>query len=341
MSVQAFRTLFHRVICCTFVAALFSMPACASINKTTTTKQLAPFIDNMVSTGQFEREALTQLLQQAEVKESILEAMSRPAEKSKKWHEYRRIFLKDNRINGGIEFWNQHHETLQRAEQDYGVPAEIIVAIIGVETRYGGNVGSYKVLDALVTLGFHFPKRAEFFKKELKEFLILCREEGFDPLQPIGSYAGAMGQSQFISSSYRYYAVDGNQDGKRDLWNSPEDIIFSVANYFAKHGWKTGEPITYPANVEGDQYLAALTPGLKPTLSVSEIQKQQVSVEAKLPGDAPAKLLELEQPDNMEYWLALHNFYVITRYNHSHMYAMAVYQLSEAIKQARLQAKAD
>lgn len=309
-------------------------PACASV-KTTSTEQLTPFIDELVQEEKFDRVEVTQLLKQATVQQSILDAMSRPAEKRLQWHQYRKIFLKSNRIDGGVEFWNQHREILERAEQKFGVPAEIIVAIIGVETRYGGNTGSYKVLDALVTLGFHFPNRSEFFKKELKEYLILCREEGFDPLLPTGSYAGAMGQSQFISSSYRHYAVDGNADGKRDLWSSPEDIIFSVANYFAEHGWKSGEPITTPATVAGEQYLAVLTPGLKPSLSVSAIQEQKVSFDANLPGDAPAKLLELEQPDQMEYWLALHNFYVITRYNHSHLYAMAVYQLSQAIKQAR------
>ena len=335
MYINSFKPYLHPTSVALMLIALVCTSACASI-RTTSSEQLSPFIDVMVEQYQFDRESLTALLQQGTVQESILDAMSRPAEKRLSWHRYRNIFLTNSRIEGGIDFWNQHQTVLQRAEDQYGVPAEIIVAIIGVETRYGGNSGSYRVLDALVTLGFHFPKRAEFFKKELQEYLLLCREEGLDPLALKGSYAGAMGWSQFIASSYRHYAVDGDQDGKRDLWNSPDDIIFSIANYFSQHGWKSGEPISSPATVEGDQYQSVLTSGLKPTLSVAEILQKQVHTDDSLPADAPAKLLELEQPETMEYWLALHNFYVITRYNHSHLYAMAVYQLSQAIKQGRM-----
>ena len=189
------------------------------------------FIERMAVKHQFDRSQLEQLLNSSKLQKSILKAMSSPAEKRLQWHSYRNIFLKPNRINGGVAFWQKNKATLEAASIKYGVPEEIIVAIIGVETRYGSNTGSYKVLDSLTTLGFHFPKRARFFKSELEHFLLLCREEGFDPSQPKGSYAGAMGKSQFISSSYRAYAVDGDADGKRDLWISNADIINSIAYY--------------------------------------------------------------------------------------------------------------
>jgi len=290
------------------------------------------FIDNMVSEHQFDRDQLSRLLEGAKRQESILKAMSSPAEKRLQWHSYRKIFLKPNRINGGIKFWQQNKALLEAASKKYGVPEEIIVAIIGVETRYGGNTGSYKVLDALTTLGFHFPKRARFFKSELKHFLLLCREEGFDPSLPKGSYAGAMGKSQFISSSYRAYAVDGDGDNKRDLWGSNADIIHSVAHYFSKHGWKKNPLITQKTSISGNAYTAALYKSLKPKHTLEKLKALSVKIPANLALDTPVKLLQLQQKNGPEYWLTFDNFYVITRYNHSHLYAMAVYQLGQAIK---------
>ena len=293
------------------------------------------FIEKMVTEHQFNREELTVLLNKSVVKESILKAMSSPAEKRLEWHQYSKIFLKSNRINGGVKFWKDNKVLLEYAYKKYGVPAEIIVAIIGVETRYGGNTGSYKVLDSLTTLGFHFPKRAKFFKKELEHFLLLCREEGFDPYEPKGSYAGAMGKSQFIASSYRAYAVDGDGDNKRDLWRSNADIINSVAQYFVEHGWENNSPITQQTSVAGSAHLALLSNSLEPKNTLKELSHHQVNVPSGMANDTLAKLLELKQKNHSEFWLAFKNFYVITRYNHSHLYAMAVYQLAQEIKKKR------
>ena len=290
------------------------------------------FIEKMVTQHQFDREELTTLLDKAVLKQSILKAMSSPAEKRLEWHSYRKIFLKPNRINGGVKFWQENKALLDAASEKYGVPAEIIVAIIGVETRYGGNTGSYKVLDSLTTLGFHFPKRAKFFQRELEHFLLLCREEGFDPYQPKGSYAGAMGKSQFISSSYRAYAVDGDNDNKRDLWNSHADIINSIAHYFAKHGWQKSQPITQQTSVVGSAHKTLLNRSLKPNNTLQQLAQKQVKTPSNIADDTVVKLLQLKQKQSAEYWLTFHNFYVITRYNHSHLYAMAVYQLGQEIK---------
>lgn len=320
------------------IVSLTSLNACAT-NPTDNIGLYDEFIDSMVSKHQFDRNQLTALLKQAKLQPSILKAISSPAERRLEWHSYRNIFLQAKRIDGGISFWQDNKKLLQDATEKYSVPAEIIVAIIGVETQYGGNTGSYKVLDSLTTLGFHFPKRASFFKRELEEFLLLCREEGLNPRDPTGSYAGAMGKSQFISSSYRAYAVDGDNDKKRDLWNSNADIINSVANYFARHGWKDSPLITAKTTVSGEAYKTLLNTSLKPVHTIQELKQHQVNVPTDLPGDTRVKLLELNQVDQAEYWLAFDNFYTITRYNHSHLYAMAVYQLSQEIKNGVLAAK--
>ena len=337
-----YKGITHSKLLLSLLTVLISTAACASNDthkKSSIAQQANPaiydtFIDEMVEKHQFKRQKLISLLSQANKKESILKAMSSPAEKRLTWHSYRKIFLKKGRIQGGVKFWNKHAELLEKLSKQYQVPAEIIVAIIGVETRYGANTGSYRVLDSLTTLGFHFPKRAKFFKSELEQFLLLCREEGLDPLLPKGSYAGAMGQSQFISSSYRHYAIDGNNDGKRDLWAEPADIIASIANYFAKHGWDSNPLITQKTRVTGSGYKTLLNKKLKPAHSLRDLQKKQVSIPSSVDLNTSVKLLELQQKDSKEYWLAFHNFYVITRYNHSHLYAMAVFQLSQEIKSA-------
>ncbi|ORU90312.1 MAG: lytic murein transglycosylase B [Cycloclasticus sp. symbiont of Poecilosclerida sp. M] len=295
------------------------------------------FINKMVEQHKFDRDELTAILEKSELQPRILEAMTSPAEHRLEWHQYRKIFLKKARIDGGVKFWKKNKQLLEQASKKYGVPAEIIVAIIGVETRYGGNVGYHRVLDALVTLGFHFPRRTTFFQSELEHFLLLCREEGFNPLELQGSYAGAMGQSQFIASSYRAYAVDGDNDNKRDLWDSPADIIYSVAHYFSKHGWKTGKPITQQTKVKGEDYRNVITGSLKPRHTLQNLASNQVNTPTDLPPNTSVKLLELTQAESLEYWLAFHNFYVITRYNHSQLYAMAAYQLSVEIKKKMLQ----
>jgi membrane-bound lytic murein transglycosylase B len=220
-------------------------------------------------------------------------------------------------------------------EAELGVDAQVIVAIIGVETRYGGNTGSHQVLDALATLAFDYPPRSKFFSSELEQYLILAREEDIDVLSTKGSYAGAMGYGQFIPSSYRRFAIDFDQDGRRDLWNSPADIIGSVANYMHVHGWTRGTTVAVRAAVSGDKYQALSEQGLKPQITVQELRRDGITPAAAVPEDARAVLISLEDEKGPEYWLGMNNFYVITRYNHSQLYAMAVYQLSQAIKEKR------
>jgi membrane-bound lytic murein transglycosylase B len=239
--------------------------------------------------------------------------------------------MTDKRIKGGVTFWQENEVTLSEVESKTGVPAEIIVAIIGVETQYGGNTGHHRVIDALSTLGFAYPKRSQFFLGELESFLILCREEKMNPLEPTGSYAGAMGIPQFMPSSYRAYAADFENDEKRDIWNNPADAIASVANYFIKHHWQKGGEIAFPVISEGDTYQQVLTKGLKPDLKWLDLQALSVSSQQTLKPDEPVKLLAYQQEEESDLWVGLHNFYVITRYNHSPLYAMAVYQLSEAV----------
>jgi membrane-bound lytic murein transglycosylase B len=260
--------------------------------------------------------------------------ISRPAE-AKPWYQYRPLFVTEGRIQGGLEFWNANQELLAGVERELGVPAQIIVAIIGVETRYGTYTGRYPVLDALTTLGFGYPKRGDFFRSELEQFLLLSREENIDPLTTKGSYAGAMGKPQFIASSYRRYAVDFDQDGRRDLWNSTPDVVGSVANYFVRHGWRPGDPVATPARGVERSHRRFVEAGNKPSIPIGELAASGIGGAEALPRDSLASLIPLETKDGHEYWIGLHNFYVITRYNHSNLYAMAVFQLSEAIQARR------
>ena len=292
------------------------------------------FIDDMVEQHAFEREKLQAIFSKAERRDDILELMSKPAEKRLRWFEYRKIFLTSSRISGGVTFWNKHADILARASETFGVDPQIVVAIIGVETRYGGNTGRHRVLDALSTLAFDYPPRSKFFTGELEHFLLLAREEDIDLLKTTGSYAGAMGYGQFIPSSYRDYAVDFSEDGKRDLWNSPQDIIGSVANYFRRHGWKTGAPVVARANVTGNDFEPVLALGYKPNTVLDALRHDGITPVEAHPDNLVASLIEFEQKDGPEYWLGFNNFYTITRYNHSPLYAMAVYQLSEEIRAA-------
>lgn len=297
--------------------------------------QARQFVDSLVEEG-FERDYLQNLMQMATRQESILEAISRPAEKRLNWGKYRAIFLGRSRIRQGVEFWNEHEKTLERAAEAYGVAPSIIVAIIGVETRYGRQAGGYLVLDALTTLGFDYPPRAEFFKGQLKELFYLLREE--DSLQPLdlkGSYAGAMGYGQFIPSSYRNFAVDFDGDGRRNILTNPVDVIGSVANYFNQHGWQAGEQVAVPAQLKGDLDGSLYNGQLKPERTLTQWRELGVLPLQRLPDDEKATLMKLEAEQGDSYWLGLHNFYVITRYNHSHLYAMAVYELSREIMALR------
>lgn len=310
--------------------SLFGQHAAADINLEQRS-DIRAFIDQMVSEHAFDRTELNSLFKQVEIRQDILDTISRPAE-GKPWHKYRPIFVTDSRTEQGVEFLNQYRADLERAEQKYGVPKEIITAIIGVETRYGKHKGRYRVVDALTTLGFEYPKRSKFFRSELKHFLLLAREEGFGLTDILGSYAGAMGKPQFISSSYREYAVDFDGDGIRDLLDNPVDAIGSVANYLKRHKWQRGQAIAIPAQAptNAPTKMGKLK---KPNTPVSDWQQQGYKPQAKVNNTLAADLIVLEQESGTEYWLGLQNFYAITRYNHSPLYAMAVYQLSEGIKQ--------
>ena len=291
-------------------------------------------IDELVVEEGFDRDELIQLFAQAERKDSILSAIARPAEKSKPWYEYREIFLNQKREDQGVEFFAKHRVTLERAEREFGVPAEIIVAIIGVETYYGRVAGSYRVLDALSTLAFDYPPRSPFFTSELKNFLILARDQGMDPTELMGSYAGAMGYGQFMPSSYRSYAIDFDNDDIVDIWTNPVDAIGSVANYFKQHGWREGEVVVSPATAAADtpdNIFVKTRDDLKPARTVAQFAADGVVAKMKLDPGALATAMKFELKNGYEYWLGLHNFYVITRYNHSSMYAMSVYQLSQRL----------
>ncbi len=300
------------------------------------------FTDTLVEEG-FDRQYVEELFAQAKRQDSILEAIARPAERRLTWGEYRKIFLGEKRINQGVDFWNKHRDTLNRASETFGVEPEIIVAIIGVETRYGGYAGNYKVLDALATLSFDYPPRSRFFSGQLKELLYLVEEEKLDINSLKGSYAGAMGYGQFIPSSYRDFAVDFDGDGQRDLLNNPVDAIGSVANYFKQHGWQQGERVALPAKTTKALEDDAFSSKLKPVKDLEQWQSEGIEPESwpeDVQKDRVATALRLQIDDQNEHWLGLKNFYVITRYNHSSLYAMAVYQLSQEIK-ARYQQVAD
>jgi membrane-bound lytic murein transglycosylase B len=292
------------------------------------------FVDELVEKHAFERAWLESVISEGETKQKILDAMSRPAEKTLAWHEYRKIFVTRKRINAGVRFWEQQRERLGRISQQTGVPAEIIAAIIGVETYYGRQTGGYRVLDALATLGFDYPPRAKFFRGELEHFLLLTRDEHLDVKDVLGSYAGAMGPPQFIPSSYRAYAVDGDGDGRRDLLGNWDDILASVANYFVRHGWRAGEPVAVRVDVDDPRSFPVGQNKLKLDETVESLVARGVRFETDLDRSAETRLLGFEGEDGDEYWVGFNNFYVITRYNRSAMYAMAVYQLATELARA-------
>ncbi|HEY7773553.1 MAG TPA: lytic murein transglycosylase B [Marinagarivorans sp.] len=293
------------------------------------------FVNTMVNEHKFDKAYVESVLAQAQKKQAILDAIARPAEKTKPWHEYREIFLKSARIEGGVKFWQENAEVLAKVEQQYGVPAQMIVAIIGVETRYGNYMGSYRVIDALTTLGFDYPQRGKFFTRQLEEFLLLIREQQQDPLSLKGSYAGAMGYGQFIPSSYRSFAKDFDGDGVADIWTNKKDAIASVANYFKAHGWQTGEPVAERATRSATFPDHLINKTSRPKTPAIELSTQGFSpIVRKRVSKQPAMALQFEVLDGNEYWLGYNNFYVITRYNRSRLYALAVYQLSEEIAAA-------
>ena len=312
---------------------LATQASCAVADGIALRPEVRQFVDQMVSKHHFNRSELITLLGQAQTRQDIIAAMTKPAE-AKPWFQYRPIFVNEARIQGGVEFWNKHETLLTRAQATYGVPPEIITAIIGVETRYGKNTGTFRVLDALYTLGFDYPPRSPFFLSELEEYLLFTREEKMDPALLKGSYAGAMGQPQFISSSYRKYAVDFDSSGARDLWQSIPDIIGSVANYFKAFGWQPGQPVVARAQVSGEEF-KGLIGGIMPKATLASLKQKGVTVAENIAADQQAVLLEYQGEASPEYWIGLQNFYVITRYNRSPLYAMAVYQLAQEIRTLR------
>jgi membrane-bound lytic murein transglycosylase B len=332
-----------RIALCAIGALLLCATACATsparaepdINR----EALWAFIEEMEDKHDFDREALAHLFGQIEPRPRVIGAISSPAE-AKPWYEYRPLFVNERRIRGGVRFWGSHKETLTRAERVYGVPPEIIVAILGVETRYGRTTGVHPVLESLTTLAFAYPPRSRFFRRELEEYLLLTREEGFNPLLIKGSYAGAMGPGQFIASSYRHFAVDFDGDGRRDILHNIADVIGSVANYLQAHGWRRKQAVASRARTRGERYKLFLSQDLKPRISLRRMERYGVTPQDNLRGSDLATLIALETVTGREYWIGLYNFYVITRYNRSPLYAMAIHQLSQKILAKRPAIKA-
>ncbi len=295
----------------------------------------ARFVDKLVRKEGFDRRYLEGVLSRAERQQWIIDLMdkSKPRKSSGPtgaWTRYRAKFLTSGNIANGARFWRRYESTLRRAQTKYGVPPEYVVAIIGVETRYGGYTGKERVIDALATLAFDYPRRSEFFTGELEAFLIMSRDEGVDPFKPRGSYAGAMGLGQFMPSSFHKWAVDFDGDGKRDLWN-PVDAIGSVANYFSDHGWREGEPVTVRARASGAG-ARAMKAGYDTSYSLDSLSRNGIASTAALDQGDQVSLIKLDAKGGYEYWLGLKNFYVITRYNHSSYYAMAVHQLAQSVR---------
>lgn len=296
------------------------------------------FIDKMAAKNIYSQQELIDLFSNVKQQKRLFKKMNNAAEHKLTWDRYRRIFITEKRINRGVAFYKKHQALLDTVSEQYQVPQEIIVAIIGVETFYGRIKGNDPVFDTLVTFAFDFPKRAKFFTSELEHFLSLTKEHNVDVRKATGSYAGAMGMPQFISSSYRHYAVDFDGDKKIDLWDNKADIFASIANYFKRHGWRPNEAVALPITTNNAQ-AAPLSTKLKPShsyndfkakglhLSANTLKKHQIHDQTKL------SMINLEQKNSHDYWAGLPNFYVITRYNHSSLYAMAVYQLSQKIKQ--------
>lgn len=293
--------------------------------------EVQSFIDNMVEEFDYDRSIVENAIAEAKTQQKILDAISRPAERSLNWTEYRAIFMTDERIEAGARFWEENKQDIDRISMETGVSPEILVGIIGVETYFGRITGNYRVLDALTTLAFDYPPRATFFSRELREFLLLVREEQIDAAEPTGSYAGAMGRPQFMPSSFRAYAVDASDDGQRDIWDNWQDVLGSVANYFLRHGWQGGNEVAARATL-GTRWQSELPKNtLKPTNTVASLSQQGVEFPTGMPGEHTAQLVTLDTDEGKEYWVGMHNFFVITRYNRSVMYALAVHQLGQAI----------
>jgi membrane-bound lytic murein transglycosylase B len=295
--------------------------------------EIVAFVNDMVTRQQLKKKQVLALLRKGEPQPKIIEAMTRPAEKVTPWWEYHDRFLTEERISQGAQFYVEHRESLERIASARGIPPEYLVAIMGVETKYGRVTGHYRVLDALMTLSFDYPPRSDYFRGELEQFLLLYSEEHIDPLKVTGSYAGAMGVPQFMPSSYRLFAIDADADGKRDLWNDWDDILASIANYFVEHGWEAGGPVLAETKLDPEPKFQIDTRNLDLNETVDSLNAQGVEILADQTGATPVVLVSAEQQDGPAYRVGFKNFYVITRYNRSARYAMAVHDLAAAIIQ--------
>jgi len=300
----------------------------------TSRSDIQDFISELSTTHELDPAWVSEVIGGVRRQQNVIDAISRPAERVRPWHEYREIFLTPARIADGVSFKREHAERLDRISAETGVPPDIITAIIGVETFYGNRTGTHRVVDALATLAFDYPPRSAFFRSELMQLFLLAREESLPLTELRGSYAGAMGAPQFIASSYRAYAVDGSGNGRRDLFNDWDDILASVANYFVQHRWRADQPVAAPARLEDPAARPDGPNELALRDTVASLRARGVSFSTTLGDEAPAQLYRLDGSDGDEYWVGFNNFYVITRYNRSAMYALAVTQLAEAISAA-------
>ncbi len=328
-----FRCIVRALACCVSTGPFGAATAYAQAFDPTRV-DVAAFIAEASAQHGFEPAALASMFARVESKPAILQAIAKPAERTLGWDEYRARFLADRRIQRGVDVHEQRSAELERAQAASGVPADVILAIVGVETFFGENLGRHRVIDALATLAFDYPPRQVFFRKELLQYLVMTREEALDPLVPVGSYAGAMGLPQFMPSSFRNFAVDGDADGKRDLWNDWPDVFASVGNYLKVHGWRAGDPVMVVADAR-----AARLDGLDEKLALSEtvasLRARGIKFDTALSGDTPAMLVALRVAGGTEHRVGFANFYAITRYNRSHLYASAVSDLADAIAATR------
>lgn len=330
------RAIYAFVAAALFASAVLVLPR-ASHAFDVSRPEVSAFIDEMADKNGFTKHELKKLMRDAHSQQAILDAMERPAEKAKPWYDYRPIFITEKRIKEGTDFWLAHRQQLDRASVQSGVPPEYIAAIVGVETFYGRMTGNYRVIDALSTLAFDFPARAKFFHDELEQYLLLTRDMHIDPLSLKGSYAGAMGAPQFMPSNYRRYAVDADATGRIDLWNSWADVCASVGNYLKEHGWNQGEAVLSEAEVAPEKTADLDGRKLALTDTVSSLKARGITFDSQLPDEAPALLIAVDLPDGVHWRVGYNNFYAITRYNHSMLYAMAVYELANAVKQRVLE----
>ncbi len=327
MTKDATRTL--RSLAFALALQLAALPATALDASREDVRQ---FMQEMQRKHGFDEAWLAGIIGAAESQPKIIELMSKPAEQVMAWHDYRDHFLTDERIAAGIAFWVEHRERLAEIEKSTGVSQHVIVGILGVETFFGRITGRFRVIDALATLAFDYPPRSKYFREELEQFLLLSRENQIDATTALGSYAGAMGRSQFMPRSYRAYAIDGDGDDRSDLWGSWDDVIASVANYLAKHGWRAGEPVAAAASLWFPSANALTPGGLAPDTTVKALRDRGLSFETSLDGKAPAFFISLAGDQAPEYRAGFFNCGVITRYNRSVMYALAVHDLGSRIE---------